>query len=766
MPAPAPSSPVALTARQRFCKQVGVLLPLVGADLREHLRLALELAKSARDMQEARDTLVEVESLDSAWIDGVRASLRQQLSQRSDQPPQFGHTVPGRLELLGTEAVEEQLLASRLALSLQDTISQPWADLRLRLQMAQGNQELDPGDVIRPEALARILVSEWIYAGLSRTTWSRLQGHLHKSLSRHLSQAYLDANEFLVAQGVMPRIDLRPLVRKAPSAPSGGGGSAGPIDSPRSTGSSAHGGMGNRTAPAAGQAAPELWVVAKQQALEVLERLKHLMPERFLPPSGSGQGQGAMVAQRAHASPALRSLLQQTIPPSSDTGNPPDNPVSARAKVAQAHQFINQRSAALKQAADTPGEKAVIELVALMFQSIVNEERIPPSLRLWFARLQMPVLRLALADPEFFSSLQHPARRLIDRMGSCALGFDANLSEDSAQALEAEIKRVVQVIEQYPDTGRRVFQIALDEFQAFLAKHLQARGSTGRLVSVAQQVEQKETLAVQYTIELRQQLDDMPVRDEIRNFFFRVWAEVLAVATIKFGVRHVELQELKRVATDLLWAASAKPTRPERAQVIAQLPGLLGRLRKGMGLLGLATAQQEAHIKVISDILADAFMSRTQAIQPERLAALTRHLSELEAFLPTSDMDDLSLELNQDSIELITGVDASRIEVVTHGGRVASPSTKVWAHELQTGAWFRLDHNSQVSQVQLSWRSEGGQLYLFTTAMDRHVLIQLGRVAAYLQAGLLVPVEEQPLTVRATQAALDKLDANPERLLH
>ena len=44
-------------------------------------------------------------------------------------------------------------------------------------------------------------------------------------------------------------------------------------------------------------------------------------------------------------------------------------------------------------------------------------------------------------------------------------------------------------------------------------------------------------------------------------------------------------------------------------------------------------------------------------------------------------------------------------------------------------------------------------------------LIQLRRLAAYLQAGLLVAQDEEGLTLRATRDALAKLDANPERLL-
>jgi hypothetical protein len=44
-------------------------------------------------------------------------------------------------------------------------------------------------------------------------------------------------------------------------------------------------------------------------------------------------------------------------------------------------------------------------------------------------------------------------------------------------------------------------------------------------------------------------------------------------------------------------------------------------------------------------------------------------------------------------------------------------------------------------------------------------LFQVRRLAAYLQAGLISPIEDEALTVRATREALTKLDANPERLL-
>jgi hypothetical protein len=255
----------------------------------------------------------------------------------------------------------------------------------------------------------------------------------------------------------------------------------------------------------------------------------------------------------------------------------------------------------------------------------------------------------------------------------------------------------------------------------------------------------------------------MPVRDEIREFLFKVWAEVLAVSAVRKGPRHTETLELKKLAADLVWAASAKPNRADRARVIQDLPKLLQKLRSSMSMLGLPPSAQEAHIRVVSDTLADAFMSKTQAIPEEQIKVMAERLERLEDFVSEDGMGDLPLDA--ESIELMLGIDASTIVVVSQGGSLPNAAMLAWAQELQLGAWFTLDHNDRVIQVQLLWRSERKHLHLFASTDGRSYLIQAGRLAAYLQAGLLLPQEEETLTVRATRDALGKLEANPERLL-
>lgn len=844
-PVPSAATPLARQARELFVVHMQGVLPELSDSIRNVLGELMNAAQSSRDMQQRRDELVEFEQCSGRWVDAVARAWR-----RAVVPPAATarvHVELASLELIGDDVVENKILSSRLAMAIQEKAVWELNDLKLRIVHLEGGEELGPDDVLRPEALAQLMLDEWALAKLSRETWTSVKDVVQGLVVPRSLEGYRQANEFLVERGVLENIDLRARVKRpaagptpAPRAPeaggrggsggdgseaggSGGGGSGGSGSGGSGSGNGGSGGgaggaggagggagggggggaggfagsgfagsgfagSGFAGAPGAGSRSgggsgnPESFFSpaqamagqagsegatplarARARATGVLGQLKKLLRDKVGVQEGQDGSPGvppsaSLVAAVTQHATQVQTQVQTRVNEAMTVG---DIVVFDDDAVEQVALDLRKRSLDLKQRASSTSEKATIEIVALMFQSILAEERIPPAVRVWFARLQMPVLRVALAEPEFFGSLEHPARQLIDRMGSCVLGFDS--SSISGSALETEIRRVVQVIEQYPETGRRVFQLVYDEFHRFLSRFLTEKGPTQKLVSVAQQVEQKETMAIQYTIELRKMLSDVPVRDEIREFLFKVWAEVLAVAGVKNGPQHEETLALKKSASDLVWAASAKPNRHDRAKVIQDLPDLLARLRRGMSLLGLDPTEQENHIKVIGDTLADAFLSKTEAIPHARIEEMTKRLANLEDFVSEDDAGELPLD--QESIEMMLGIDASMIEVIGSGGSQPNAANMAWANEIQIGTWFTLDHNGRMNQVQYVWCSDRRQLHLFASGEGYCFLLPLRRLAAYLQANLLVPTEEEALTVRATRDALAKLDANPERLL-
>jgi hypothetical protein len=803
----ASSLQLARETRERFVLATeGAIAPLARA-IRDRLTAVASEAGNARAMQEHRDDFVAFQGQGTQWVSLAQTGWRKALVGSGGSAAATSSAL--RLELIGDEEVESNILSSRLAQVIHDKASFELSDLRLRIQHLEGSTELDARDVLKPETLAKLLVEQWLAAGLSRGMWTRVQDTVQQALVDVVVKAYQNANVFLVANGVMQEIDLKSFVRRTGNAGGGGGGAqGGPTTSPSGSmarDSSMAGGPHSAQRPGFGfdgsqqGSAPSTVVpsssttggsplmIARQRAQTALLSLKRFVTARIGGDAGGGNGQNQAVGAEGRATGGGGGAGSGN--PGGGTGAPRVFSRTFAGAIADAEvayrmaatQFMDgageqatlmqqtavdlrKRTAELKKRAPTTADKATVEIVALMFQAILAEERIPFSARVWFARLQMPVLRVAIAEPEFFGTLQHPARMLIDRMGSCVMGFDA--AAITGSALEGEIRRVVQVIEQYPETGQRVFKLVFDEFVAFLNRYLTQSDTTQRVMSVAQQVEQKETMAIQYTIELRKMLNDMPVRDEIREFLFKIWAEVLAIAALRYGAQGEQTVMLKRVASELVWAASAKPNRTDRARVIQDLPQLLQRLRQGMALLGIVDEPQEAHIKIIGATLSDAFLSKTEAIPQAKIEAMAERLTHLEDFVTdVSGSSDLPLDAH--SIELLLGVDAASIEVIPDAAGAKVPEDMLaWAHELQVGNWFMLDHNDRVSQVQFVWRSDRKQLHLFASSDGRSFLIQAGRLATYLQAGLLVPAEEETLTVRATREALAKLDANPERLLN
>jgi Protein of unknown function (DUF1631) len=104
-----------------------------------------------------------------------------------------------------------------LALRLLDVATWELNDLRLRVQNLEHISELAAGDILRPEVLARLMVDQWLDSGLSRDTWVSVQDVIQARLGEHLLEAYHAANEFLIKNGIMAEIDLRPLVKLTPS---------------------------------------------------------------------------------------------------------------------------------------------------------------------------------------------------------------------------------------------------------------------------------------------------------------------------------------------------------------------------------------------------------------------------------------------------------------------------------------------------------------------------------------------------------------------
>jgi hypothetical protein len=764
---------LASQARRLYTEQLIRGMPTVVGSVADATRRLLDKGSDPSTALRRRELVQQLPKKFPAWQKAVGDGLQQVLLRGVSASRSGDVAIAGRsgqaLSLVDDDTIDREILSSRLAMAIMDRASAEFTDLRSRMSSLERQQELDAQDPLRAHVLARIVLDAWRGAGLTIEAWRDVQPALHEGLGHLVEEAYHEVNSWLVSQKVLPEVDLRPYIRRTRDASGvmanattgyaghstvhAGGGTVMVTTSTGGIPSGPRNRVGEETRLMTRNAM--LSRASSEHAEAVLGRLNKLVARQL---SGFSD-----TAPHRPMSPKLANAIAQAEVDirehMAQTG------VQARGAMATTPVLLEellQRKQALKQAATTPVERATIEIVAMMFQSILTEERIPAAMRVWFARLQMPVLRVAVSEADFFATTDHPARRLIDRMGACVMGFDAS-SGQVGDALEKEVKRVVQVVEAYPDTGRRVFQTVLVEFEKFLEHYFKTANAASRKgVSLAQQIEQRETLAIQYTIELRRMLNEVPVQEGVRQFLFQIWADVLAVSGVRYGAQAEQTKSMKRAAADLIWSAAAKVTREERSEVIRRLPPLLKTLREGMASAGIAQEKQEEQVQALNNSLAAAFTAKAAVIPNERLEDLTARLESLEELLP----DAAEVKIDESVVLDLSGHESSELEVVAEGGSMPSPAMVAWARELPVGAWYMLDYRGRNEQVQLAWHGMKRQLSLFATPQGRCVLFQQHRLAAFLQAGLLLPAQDESLTVRATRTALAKLDGDPTRLLN
>lgn len=114
-----------------------------------------------------------------------------------------------------------------------------------------------------------------------------------------------------------------------------------------------------------------------------------------------------------------------------------------------------------------------INLVSMLFEFILDDQSLPDSLKALIGRLQIPLLKVAVQDRNFFGTSGHPARRLLNELGSAALGWSGQ-DHDQRDKLYQKIEEVVhRLLNEFSDDPV-IFADLLEDFVTFSAPNAAA----------------------------------------------------------------------------------------------------------------------------------------------------------------------------------------------------------------------------------------------------------------------------------------------------
>ena len=407
-------------------------------------------------------------------------------------------------------------------------------------------------------------------------------------------QLYADANQLLIDNGILPELKAAPARRAADRA----------TTSVRLT-----------------QGAEEAVSIRASQKLEqdvqevfaALQELLLLVRGRVTPSNEANSETKPISSQDLLR---LLSHMQQYVP----TPDAQDD-FDLRNQLDQLLARVSMRSGKFRVVAVM--DEDVINLIAMLFEFILDDRNLPDSLKALIGRLQIPMLKVAVLDKSFFSRGTHPARRLLNEIASAALGWggrDDNLRDSLYLRVEHIVQRLLNDFVDDP----AIFSELLADFLIFTNDERRRSELLEQRTRDAEEGRARAELARQRVQqELNQRLLGKTLPEVVVRLLEEAWSKVLLLTCLKHGEQSAEWSAGLAAMDDLVWSVELHSEADARQRLLDLVPGLLKSLRDGLTSAAFDPFATSEFFSQLEALHVQAFQhfARQQELQEDNLAA-------------------------------------------------------------------------------------------------------------------------------------------------
>jgi hypothetical protein len=428
------------------------------------------------------------------------------------------------------------------------------------------------------------------------------------------------------------------------------------------------------------------------------------------------------------------------------------DPVQLRAKVADK---------ATKQI-----DKLTIEIVGLLFDRIDQDKHVPPQIKQLLQRLQFPLIKVALVDPELFVSPHQPARELLDRIAATSAGWTEEGEQN--QRYLAELQKAVHTVLAATEEGLIPFQRALEGFEKYLLdENTRDDDPVTRAKRALAEAEELEVLAINATIKIRSAFDGVLLESYLREFLLETWSRVLVAATMRDKSDGGLMRKYLSIVPDLVWSVQPKINPEDRKRLVSTIPPVLTALREGLVLIEWPKPRMQ-------EFFAKLMNSHAQAVKALELAHGTPTPPGFEASTLRIKLDGLritpddvpppdgeEMAIPDEMVKHAIAAAHADVNYLTAGQTIVAGEDSDLAKRIASfkrGDWFDLRMGDAAERVQLRWFTPRRALYLFSSSQGQktHSLTP-ATLRQFLRDGRIAPVEGVPLFDRALREMMEEL---------
>ena len=230
-------------------------------------------------------------------------------------------------------------------------------------------------------------------------------------------------------------------------------------------------------------------------------------------------------------------------------------------------------------------DRGTVDALAEVFDYVFADQAIPLQMKFVIGRLQIPVLKAAMIDRDFFLSTNHPARKLVDTLALASIAWAPEKGENDPLyvRIETTVKRVLNEFED----DLALFSDLLLEFTEFLFETEQQ--AQGRIEPAAdhERVGESHEQALAHADELVHARigalpPELPLVPFLAPFLTHQWRQVMAHAWLNAQSSPAQWESAVVTMDQLIWSTQPKIRTEERRQLVSILPDLVRNLNAGL----------------------------------------------------------------------------------------------------------------------------------------------------------------------------------------
>ena len=292
--------------------------------------------------------------------------------------------------------------------------------------------------------------------------------------------------------------------------------------------------------------------------------------------------------------------------------------------------LILEERAVLVGATGDVSEQMTIDVVAMLFEFILRDNQIPAEVRAQLGRLQFLVLKIALRESTLLTQQGHPARTLVNRIGS--ISISVGQLDPSGTRINKEIVRIVEALLSGDTSSSSLFLTMLDEFDSFIANEFRvAEEHVERAVQVINHAQSRTLRFTHISAQLDEALFGLSIDTFLRDFLMTTWTYVIERAERS---NDEEALRFRRLVPDLLWTIVPRAATNNRTELLGLLPTIVRTIRDGLILIEWDLQRQQPILDWLVEAHRSVLRGVPGAVQPPTREALRQHFAR---FLSGSD---------------------------------------------------------------------------------------------------------------------------------